>query len=36
MKLNFDFGIAQAAGKVAPGIDLKARHQFGLGVSYGF
>ena len=35
-KLNFDFGIAQIAGNVAPGIDLNARHQAGVQVSYGF
>ena len=35
-KLNVDFGVAQAANHVAPGVDLKARHQFALGVSYGF
>lgn len=39
-KLNFDFGIAQVAGQVygsAPaGINLKARHQAGVQVSYGF
>ncbi len=35
-KLNFDFGIAQIAGNVLPGVDLKARHQAGFQVSYGF
>lgn len=35
-KLNFDFGIAQVAGQIAPGVDLKARHQAGFQVSYGF
>ena len=35
-KLNFDFGVAQLAGKVAPGVDLKARHQVGFQMSYGF
>jgi hypothetical protein len=34
-KLNIDFGMAQAAGKILPGVDLQARHQFALGVSYG-
>jgi hypothetical protein len=29
------FGAAQAAGKIMPGVDLKARHQFALGISYG-
>lgn len=33
---NVDFGIAQAAGKIAPGVDLKARAQFAMGVSYRF
>ncbi len=35
-KLTIDLGVAQAAGNVAPGINLQARHQFALGVSYGF
>jgi len=35
-KFNVDFGVAQAAGKILPGVDVKARHQFALGVSYGF
>lgn len=35
-KLNFDVGIAQVAGNIAPGVDLKARHQFGAQMSYGF
>jgi hypothetical protein len=35
-KFNIDFGVAQAAGKILPGVDLHARHQFALGVSYGF
>jgi len=34
-KLNIDFGVAQAAGTIEPGVTLKARHQFALGVSYG-
>jgi len=34
--LNFDIGIAQVAGTIAPGVNLKARHQFGAQVSYGF
>jgi hypothetical protein len=33
---NVDFGVAQAAGEVAPGADVKARAQFALGVSYRF
>jgi hypothetical protein len=35
-KLNFDFGIAQIAGQVMPGVNLKARHQAAVQVSYGF
>lgn len=35
-KLNFDAGVAQIAGQVLPTVNLKARHQFGLQVSYGF
>jgi hypothetical protein len=35
-KLTIDLGLAQAAGNVAPGVDLHARHQFALGISYGF
>ncbi|MBS1795147.1 MAG: DUF3034 family protein [Acidobacteria bacterium] len=33
---NIDFGIAQVAGKITPGVDLKARHQFAMGISYQF
>lgn len=35
-KLNLDFGVAQLAGNVAPGVNLKARHQIGTQISYGF
>ncbi|MBV9342376.1 MAG: DUF3034 family protein [Acidobacteria bacterium] len=35
-KLTIDLGVAQAAGNVAPGVNLQARHQFAMGVSYGF
>jgi hypothetical protein len=35
-KLTIDFGLAQAAGNVMPGVDLQARHQFAFGISYGF
>jgi hypothetical protein len=35
-KFNIDLGVAQAAGNIMPGVDLHARHQFALGVSYGF
>ncbi len=33
---NVDFGIAQAAGEVLPGANIKARHQFATGISYRF
>jgi hypothetical protein len=35
-KLTLDFGLAQAAGTIMPGVDLQARHQFAFGISYGF
>jgi hypothetical protein len=35
-KLNFDVGLLQAAGRIAPGIDLKARARVAIGISYGF
>jgi len=35
-KLTIDFGLAQAAGNIMPGVDLQARHQFAFGISYGF
>ncbi len=35
-KINFDFGVAQLAGNVAPGVNLKARHQIGTQVTFGF
>ena len=35
-KLNFDFGIAQVAGQISPGVNLQARAQVGVQVSYGF
>jgi len=28
--------VAQIAGKIAPGVDLKARARVGLQISYGF
>ena len=34
--LAVDFGVAQLAGNILPGVDLKARNQFGMGVSYHF
>ncbi len=33
-KFTFDLGVAQAAGTIMPGVDLHARHQFALGISY--
>jgi hypothetical protein len=35
-KLTIDLGLAQAAGNVAQGVNLQARHQFAFGISYGF
>ncbi len=35
-KLTIDLGVAQIAGTVQPGVNLQARHQFALGISYGF
>jgi len=35
-KLAVDFGIAQIAGHVQPGVDLHARKQLGVQVTYGF
>jgi len=35
-RLCFDFGVAQIAGNVAPGVNLQARAQFAFGISYGF
>jgi len=34
-KFNVDFGVAQAAGEIMPGVNVQARHQFALGISYG-
>jgi hypothetical protein len=34
-KLNLDFGVLQAAGRIAPGVDLQARARFAFGISYG-
>ena len=34
--LNLDFGVAQAVGAIAPGVDIKARHQFAMGMTYWF
>jgi len=35
-RLNIDAGILQAAGRIAPGVDLKARARFAFGITYGF
>ena len=35
-KMNIDFGVAQVAGNVMPGVNVRARHQFAMGVSYQF
>lgn len=35
-KLNIDFGVLQAAGRIAPGVDLKARARVAFALSYGF
>lgn len=35
-RFNLDAGILQAAGRIAPGVDLKARARFAFGVTYGF
>lgn len=35
-RLTIDFGVAQAAGTILPGVNLHARNQFALGISYGF
>jgi hypothetical protein len=35
-KLNIDFGILRAAGRITTGVDLKARARAAFGISYGF
>jgi hypothetical protein len=35
-KFNIDLGVAQLANRIAPGVELHARNQFGMGVSYSF
>jgi len=35
-KITIDLGVAQAVGNIAPGLNLQARYQFALGISYGF
>ncbi|MEZ5306030.1 MAG: DUF3034 family protein [Pyrinomonadaceae bacterium] len=34
--MAIDLAIVQAAGEIAPGVDLKARARFGMGISYQF
>ena len=34
LPLNVDFGVAQVANQIAPGVKLNARSQFALGASY--
>ena len=36
LPLNIDFGVAQVANRIAPGVALHAREQFALGISYRF
>jgi hypothetical protein len=36
LPLNVDFGVAQVANQIAPGVKLHARSQFALGASYRF
>jgi hypothetical protein len=36
LPLNIDFGVAQAAGRIYTGVDVKARAQFATGISYRF
>jgi hypothetical protein len=35
-RLNIDLGVAQIVGRILPGTNLDARHQFAAGVSYQF
>jgi hypothetical protein len=35
-KITLDFGIAQAVGEILPGLNLRARKQYALGITYGF
>ena len=34
-RLSIDLSVAQAVGNILPGVNLHARHQFALGISYG-
>jgi len=35
-RFTFDAGIGQVAGEIIPGVNLEARHVFGMGISYKF
>ncbi len=35
-KISIDFGIAQVAGSILPGVNLRVRKQYALGITYGF
>jgi Protein of unknown function (DUF3034) len=35
-RISIDFGIAQVAGNIMPGVDLRIRKQYALGITYGF
>jgi hypothetical protein len=35
-KLSIDFGLAQIAGEISPGVDLRGRARIALQISYGF
>ncbi len=35
-RFNIDIGVAQVAGNILPGVNLQARHQIALGISYSF
>jgi hypothetical protein len=34
LPLNIDFGVAQAANEILPGVELRPRSQFAFGISY--
>jgi len=36
LPFNVDFGVAQIANRILPGVELKARSQFAFGISYHF
>ncbi len=35
-KFNVDVGVAQIANHIMPGVNLRSRHQFAMGISYAF